>query len=93
MPPGGQFWAAVDRFHSGGTKSYRAPSRWRCSRAGGAAAVVHAADQGWQIKERRDHAVVDSGDCGAEPTIVIDFCGSEAEIVRRGDGQSNGQDP
>ncbi|MGH3912590.1 MAG: L-threonylcarbamoyladenylate synthase [Pseudonocardiaceae bacterium] len=45
--------------------------------------------QGWEIKQRLDHmvdAVVDSGDCGTEPTTVIDFCGSEPEIVRRGAG-------
>ncbi|MGH3765197.1 MAG: L-threonylcarbamoyladenylate synthase [Pseudonocardiaceae bacterium] len=45
--------------------------------------------QGWEIKERLDHAldaVVDSGDCGTEPTTVIDFCGPEPEIVRRGAG-------
>ena len=45
--------------------------------------------QGWAIKERLDHAVdavVDSGDCGTEPTTVIDLCGSEPEIVRRGAG-------
>jgi tRNA threonylcarbamoyl adenosine modification protein (Sua5/YciO/YrdC/YwlC family) len=44
---------------------------------------------GWEIKERLDHvldAVVDSGDCGTEPTTVIDFCGPEPEIVRRGAG-------
>jgi tRNA threonylcarbamoyl adenosine modification protein (Sua5/YciO/YrdC/YwlC family) len=44
---------------------------------------------GWEIKERLDHmldAVVDSGNCGTEPTTVIDFCGSEPEIVRRGAG-------
>ncbi|MGW0916293.1 L-threonylcarbamoyladenylate synthase [Streptomyces sp. NPDC002784] len=45
--------------------------------------------QGWEIKDRLDHvldAVVDSGDCGTEPTTVIDFSGGEAEIVRRGAG-------
>src|SRR5688572_33030563 len=45
--------------------------------------------QGWEIKERLDHvvdAVVDSGDCGAEPTTVIDFSGGSAEVVRRGTG-------
>jgi tRNA threonylcarbamoyl adenosine modification protein (Sua5/YciO/YrdC/YwlC family) len=45
--------------------------------------------QGWEIKERLDHAVdavVDSGDCGTEPTTVIDLCGSEPEIIRRGAG-------
>src|SRR3954451_9809557 len=32
--------------------------------------------QGWEIKERLDHqvdAVVDAGDCGIEPTTVIDL--------------------
>ena len=45
--------------------------------------------QGWEIKDRLDHvldAVVDSGDCGTEPTTVIDFSDGEAEIVRRGAG-------
>ncbi|MDT0319333.1 MULTISPECIES: L-threonylcarbamoyladenylate synthase [unclassified Streptomyces] len=45
--------------------------------------------QGWEIKERLDHvvdAVLDSGDCGTEPTTVVDFSGDEPEIVRRGTG-------
>ncbi|NKX55811.1 L-threonylcarbamoyladenylate synthase [Arthrobacter mobilis] len=45
--------------------------------------------QGWEIKERLDHAVdavVDSGDCGPEPTTVVDFSGGYAEIVRYGMG-------
>lgn len=45
--------------------------------------------QGWEIKERLDHvvdAVVDSGDCGAEPTTVVDFSSGAAEVVRRGTG-------
>jgi tRNA threonylcarbamoyl adenosine modification protein (Sua5/YciO/YrdC/YwlC family) len=45
--------------------------------------------QGWEIKERLDHqldAVVDSGDCGLEPTSVIDLSGDEPEIMRRGAG-------
>jgi tRNA threonylcarbamoyl adenosine modification protein (Sua5/YciO/YrdC/YwlC family) len=45
--------------------------------------------QGWEIKERLDHqldAVVDSGDCGLEPTTVIDLSGDEPEILRRGAG-------
>ncbi|HWG01504.1 MAG TPA: L-threonylcarbamoyladenylate synthase [Trebonia sp.] len=44
---------------------------------------------GWQIKEQLDHtvdAVIDSGDCGTEPTTVIDFSQPEPEIVRRGAG-------
>ncbi|AZS89658.1 threonylcarbamoyl-AMP synthase [Streptomyces griseoviridis] len=45
--------------------------------------------QGWEIKDRLDHvldAVVDSGECGTEPTTVIDFSSGEAEIVRVGAG-------
>ena len=45
--------------------------------------------QGWDIKERLDHAVdavIDSGDCGTEPTTVVDLSGDEPEIVRRGAG-------
>ncbi|WP_330455857.1 L-threonylcarbamoyladenylate synthase [Streptomyces sp. NBC_00820] len=45
--------------------------------------------QGWEIKDRLDHVVdlvVDSGDCGTEPTTVVDFSSGEAEIVRRGAG-------
>ena len=45
--------------------------------------------QGWEIKESLDHqvdAVLDSGDCGAEPTTVIDFSEGDGEIVRRGMG-------
>jgi tRNA threonylcarbamoyl adenosine modification protein (Sua5/YciO/YrdC/YwlC family) len=45
--------------------------------------------QGWEIKERLDHvvdAVLDSGDCGTEPTTVVDFSGGDAEVVRRGAG-------
>jgi tRNA threonylcarbamoyl adenosine modification protein (Sua5/YciO/YrdC/YwlC family) len=45
--------------------------------------------QGWEIKERLDHlvdAVVDSGDCGTEPTTVVDLSGDEPEIIRQGAG-------
>jgi tRNA threonylcarbamoyl adenosine modification protein (Sua5/YciO/YrdC/YwlC family) len=45
--------------------------------------------QGWDIKERLEHvvdAVIDSGECGVEPTTVIDFSSGEPEIVRRGAG-------
>ncbi|MEW2450912.1 L-threonylcarbamoyladenylate synthase [Streptomyces parvulus] len=45
--------------------------------------------QGWEIKDRLDHvvdAVIDSGDCGTEPTTVVDFSGGGAEIVRYGAG-------
>ncbi|MCZ7422530.1 MULTISPECIES: L-threonylcarbamoyladenylate synthase [Micromonospora] len=45
--------------------------------------------QGWEIKERLDHAVdavIDAGDCGTEPTTVVDFSDGEPEIVRVGAG-------
>ncbi|WP_328472645.1 L-threonylcarbamoyladenylate synthase [Streptomyces sp. NBC_00448] len=45
--------------------------------------------QGWEIKERLDHvvdAVVDSGDCGTEPTTVVDFSSGASEILRHGAG-------
>ncbi|WP_353355792.1 L-threonylcarbamoyladenylate synthase [Intrasporangium sp. DVR] len=44
---------------------------------------------GWAIKERLDHlvdAVVDSGECGPEPTTVIDFSEGYAEVARIGAG-------
>lgn len=45
--------------------------------------------QGWEIKERLDHvldAVVDAGDCGTEPTTVVDLSQPEPQILRRGAG-------
>jgi tRNA threonylcarbamoyl adenosine modification protein (Sua5/YciO/YrdC/YwlC family) len=45
--------------------------------------------QGWEIKERLDHsvdAVLDSGQCGTEPTTVIDFSRDQPEVVRKGSG-------
>ncbi len=48
--------------------------------------------QGWEIKERLDNvvdAVLDSGDCGTEPTTVIDFSDGEPEIIRRGAGDTS----
>jgi tRNA threonylcarbamoyl adenosine modification protein (Sua5/YciO/YrdC/YwlC family) len=47
--------------------------------------------QGWEIKETLDHqldAVVDSGECGTEPTTVIDFSSGEADILRQGAGDT-----
>ncbi len=44
---------------------------------------------GWLIKEALDHqvdAVVDSGECGLEPTTVVDFSSGYPEVVRRGAG-------
>ena len=45
--------------------------------------------QGWEINEELGDvvdAVLDSGDCGTEPTTVIDFSLDEPEILRRGAG-------
>lgn len=45
--------------------------------------------QGWEIKERLDHqidAVIDSGECGLEPTTVVDFSEGYPEVVRKGAG-------
>ena len=44
---------------------------------------------GWDIQEQLGHvldAVLDSGDCGTEPTTVVDFSQPEPEILRRGAG-------
>ncbi|MDQ2875922.1 MAG: L-threonylcarbamoyladenylate synthase [Actinomycetota bacterium] len=49
--------------------------------------------QGWQIADQLGHAVdavIDSGDCGTEPTTVIDFSQEEPEILRRGAGDTSG---
>lgn len=45
--------------------------------------------QGWEIQSRLDHlvdAIVDSGDCGVEPTTVIDLSQATPEVLRRGAG-------
>jgi tRNA threonylcarbamoyl adenosine modification protein (Sua5/YciO/YrdC/YwlC family) len=47
--------------------------------------------QGWEIKQRLDHlvdAVIDSGDCGTEPTTVIDLSQPEPQVLRRGAGDT-----
>ncbi|MGC0365814.1 tRNA threonylcarbamoyl adenosine modification protein (Sua5/YciO/YrdC/YwlC family) [Rhodococcus sp. 27YEA15] len=44
---------------------------------------------GWLIKEELDHqldAVVDSGDCGTEPTTVVDYSSGVPEVIRVGGG-------
>jgi tRNA threonylcarbamoyl adenosine modification protein (Sua5/YciO/YrdC/YwlC family) len=49
--------------------------------------------QGWEIAEQLGHAldaVIDSGDCGTEPTTVIDFSQDTPEILRRGAGDTSG---
>jgi tRNA threonylcarbamoyl adenosine modification protein (Sua5/YciO/YrdC/YwlC family) len=48
--------------------------------------------QGWEIKDRLDHAVdavIDAGDCGTAPTTVIDFADGAAEVVRQGAGDAS----
>ena len=45
--------------------------------------------EGWQIKEELDlvlDAVVDAGDCGTEPTTVVDWTEGGPEVVRVGAG-------
>jgi tRNA threonylcarbamoyl adenosine modification protein (Sua5/YciO/YrdC/YwlC family) len=47
--------------------------------------------QGWEIADQLGNdldAVVDSGDCGTEPTTVIDFSQGKPEILRRGAGDT-----
>jgi tRNA threonylcarbamoyl adenosine modification protein (Sua5/YciO/YrdC/YwlC family) len=49
--------------------------------------------QGWQIADQLGHAVdavIDSGDCGTEPTTVIDYSQDKPEILRRGAGATSG---
>jgi tRNA threonylcarbamoyl adenosine modification protein (Sua5/YciO/YrdC/YwlC family) len=44
---------------------------------------------GWRIKEELDHAVdavIDAGDCGTEPTTVVDWSEGFPEVVRVGAG-------
>ena len=46
---------------------------------------------GWAIKERLEHevdAVVDAGDCGTEPTTVVDWSQGSPEVVRPGAGDA-----
>src|SRR6201997_975171 len=46
---------------------------------------------GWQIAEQLGNdvdVVIDSGDCGTEPTTVIDFSQDKPEILRRGAGDT-----
>jgi tRNA threonylcarbamoyl adenosine modification protein (Sua5/YciO/YrdC/YwlC family) len=48
--------------------------------------------QGWEIKEHLDHlvdAVIDSGDCGVEPTTVVDLSQLEPQILRVGAGDTS----
>lgn len=44
---------------------------------------------GWDVKERLDHVVdvvLDSGECGTEPTTVVDLSGGGVEVLRVGAG-------
>ena len=47
---------------------------------------------GWQIKERLDHwldAVIDAGECGSEPTTVVDFSDGAPVVEREGAGATS----
>ena len=47
---------------------------------------------GWQIKEELDHwldAVIDSGECGSEPTTVVDFSDGMPVVERVGAGDAS----
>jgi tRNA threonylcarbamoyl adenosine modification protein (Sua5/YciO/YrdC/YwlC family) len=49
--------------------------------------------EGWQIAAELGHAldaVIDSGDCGTEPTTVIDYSQDNPEILRHGAGATSG---
>ena len=55
--------------------------------------LLHDSDEpmsdGWTVNDEIGlalDAVIDSGDCGSEPTTVIDLTGDEVQIVRRGSG-------
>lgn len=44
---------------------------------------------GWLVKDNLDHAVdvvIDTGECGADPTTVVDLSSGVAEILRYGAG-------
>ncbi|KGM11319.1 L-threonylcarbamoyladenylate synthase [Cellulomonas bogoriensis] len=48
--------------------------------------------EGWEIRSELDHvldAVVDGGDCGTEPTTVVDWSEGQPEVVRVGAGDTS----
>ena len=47
---------------------------------------------GWQVKDELDHwldAVIDSGECGSEPTTVVDFSDGLPVVARVGAGDTS----
>ena len=49
----------------------------------------HPMTDGWEIKERLDHvvdAVVDAGECGREPSTVVDWSAGYPKVLRVGAG-------
>jgi tRNA A37 threonylcarbamoyladenosine synthetase subunit TsaC/SUA5/YrdC len=49
----------------------------------------HPMSDGWQIKEELDHvidAVLDAGECGLDPSTVVDWSEGYPEVIRVGAG-------
>ena len=49
----------------------------------------HPMTDGWEIKERLDHlvdAVIDAGECGRDPSTVVDWSTGYPEVLRVGAG-------
>ena len=47
---------------------------------------------GWQVKDELGHwldAVIDSGECGSEPTTVVDFSDGRPVVARVGAGDTS----
>ncbi|MEI6621131.1 MAG: L-threonylcarbamoyladenylate synthase [Actinomycetes bacterium] len=52
----------------------------------------HPLSEGWEVRERLNNqvdGVVDSGDCGVEPTTIIDLSEDVPVILRRGAGDTS----
>ena len=48
--------------------------------------------EGWEVKDRLDHevdVVIDSGECGTEPTTVVDWSEGYPEVTRHGAGDAS----
>ncbi|HET8559338.1 MAG TPA: L-threonylcarbamoyladenylate synthase [Marmoricola sp.] len=52
----------------------------------------HPMTEGWLVMEELDHwldAVIDCGECGSEPTTVVDLSSGVPEVVRYGAGDAS----